>query len=173
MYKAMRACFPKREQVSYEAICESLDRAKKCWGKARSRDRTKQRSEKGREQMVREGKIHAGGTKELYEHVVRELREVVDGFKSINFTLTDEFYYRIIGVIVGSLYTSPQGRIAAISSLKLKDAKDALVNSCVMSTNFKTKVCTYIVSTILNKQPIFFIFSKLCLICSSQKVISL
>ena len=60
MYKAMRACFPKREQVSYEAICESLARAKKCWGKARSRDRTKQRSEKGREQMVEKGKFMLG-----------------------------------------------------------------------------------------------------------------
>ena len=93
--------------------------------------------------MINALRFPPGGLKQLQEAIEEEI-DWVNSFKAtdkyfITSTMDESVYKKFIGLLIASIYCfAPQGRIAALESMEMKDA-DRLLSSYVMSTVLKTQ----------------------------------
>jgi hypothetical protein len=81
----------------------------------------------------------AGGLSQIYNVVVECFQKLKEDMRSgVLLNATKSLYNSFMGIMCTSAYFSPQGRLAAVQSLKFGQRVQLLTTKCVMSSVFKT-----------------------------------
>ncbi len=99
----------------------------------------KRKRRPGYAQLVRESKMPAGGIEELQAIIVKEMAAINSKFECFrNGTFDGHQLSTLISVIISAMYVfDVQGRIGAITDLRLRDAR-TLFDEVFLSEYFKT-----------------------------------
>ena len=104
----------------------------------------KRKRRPGYAQLVRESKMPAGGIEELQAIILKEMAAIDRKFECFrNGTFDGHQLSTLISVIISAMYIfDVQGRIGAITDLRLRDARTLFDDEVFLSEYFKT-VDTY------------------------------
>ena len=91
------------------------------------------------EDLIAAHRWPAGGLSQIYNVVVDCFQKLKEDMRSgFSLNATKSLYNSFMGLMCTSAYFSPQGRLAAVQSLKFGQRVQLLTTKCVMSSVFKT-----------------------------------